>query len=814
VLFNQVLQRKETWHFDISSALIGAAVAWLIVGIIYSKRREILAFFQKIWAPIKAWRRRARAGQGDKYVKSLQDIIKTKLLFQPDQPDITFIPPTFRVPPLLPKSLAEAAETPPFDEVPFSSLLDGATKLVITGTLGSGRTTTLLMTIWETVKRAEEDQPFERIPVWIDLNLISNLTESDKDNPLERFLQLAILTMPMVSPKWLQQQLRKTPSVILIDNWDVLPLDERGFAAVWIAEVMQELADSYWLIASDVKGYGLLTEIGFVPVQLHHDWTVPNLNQLINGWSESLSVEQELDNEELIKGLRWTSKSDATPLELTLRVVLFLKTQQFPVKPVDTMDFFLELLLPTPELGDELEDLGLQARMTALRIITQIAMIHRMQNRWVSRQEFSEIVKEILPPKEERHKKLEGNVRKLLNNTSLLTEVKKQIVMPHYLWVDFLTAWYLTQQESGPDYVQSHLDHPQWLLLCEFFVGLTDDSTFLVDTLLGNAEIYNDDAALLRTSRWAIVAPENISWKTEVIKTLAKKFMMPAIEPDVRLSYGKYIGLVAGESSRAFFVKMLSTAELEVRTAALRGLGWSGSPKETAILSAALKDSTIEMRKNAILALRDLGTPGSTTILGEYLLNADEELAPIVAQSLASLPQGPGHLQDAVQHPDLLVRRAAVHGLAQINEPWAFEMLEEIIRTDPEWLVRSAAETAVTAIQEAYEKQSVIHPQPNVEEVEWLIRWAARQGTGLGVGEAALAMLIKAAQQGDANTKVLAILTINQVGRQEHLSVLQPLLHDPDELVKAQATDAIQHINNKYQISGTRLQQTTQQTTA
>ena len=799
MFFSQVLQNKDTWHFDITSAIIGAAIAWLIVGIVYNKRREILAFVNKTWAPISNWRRRARAGQGDKYLRALQETVKSQLIFQPANPELVFIPPIFKSPPTLPKSLAEAAETPEFIDVPFGALFDGASRIVITGSIGSGRTTALIMAIWESAKRAEEDQPFDRIPIWIDLSNIAALPESEKASPLDRFLQLSTLTLPHVSPKWLQQQLRKTPSVILIDNWDILPQDDRGFVAAWIAEVAEDLPNSHWIVTSGTKGYGLLTEIGFVPVKLHTDWTNAKFIKLLQGWSELLSTEIIEYDEEVVKGLVWASRTDAAPLEIVLRTILYLKTSQFPIKPVDILDFHMELALPTPDLGDEMEEVSNQARMIAVNILTQVAMYRRLQNRWVTRQQFGEIIKENLPAKEERHKKLEGTIRKLLSNTRLLVEDKKQMTIPHYIWVDFLTAWYLTQEESGSDYIRSHLDDPNWSLLCEFYVGLVEDSESLVDTLLGRIVINRDPINMLRASRWAIIAPETCQWRGEVSKSLAKNFMN-GVDQEIRLLYGKYLGLVAGESARAFFIKMLTSSELDVRAASLRGLGWNGSPKVMAILSAALNDSSIEIRRSAILGLRDLGTPGATTLLEGYLENADEELAPVVAQSLAVMPDGPKVLQDAIQHPDLLTRRAAVLGLGEIGEPWAQELLDEIIRTDPEWLVRSAAETAVSSQLEEKDKEKVIQPHPQIDEVDWLIRWAARQGTGLGVGEAALAMLMRAVQQGDANTKVLGILTLNQLGRQEHLSALEPLLHDPDELVKAQASEVIKNITQRYQV--------------
>ena len=798
--FIQVLQRKETWQFDITSAIIGAVAAWLIVAIVYSQRHQIKSVSEQAWAPIKEWRRKTTAGQGEKYIKALQENVKSLLLFQPKHPELVFNPPVFRAPPALPKTLAEAAETPPFIDVPYEKLLDGASRIVVTGPLGSGRTTALVMTIWETVKRAEEGLPFERIPIWIDLKNISALLDTDKATPLDRLVQLAVLAMPKVSTNWLQQQLRKTPSVILLDNWEVLPRDDRGIVATWIAEVAKELTNSHWIVASDTRGYGILIEVGFVPVQLQTGWTDTKFRNLLQGWSKHLNVDALPEDNEVIKGLMLASKTDAAPLELVLRSVLYLKTGKFPRKPVDTLDFLLEIALPTPNLGDDVEEVSNQARMIALRIITQVAKIHRLENRWVTQQQLIDISNENLPAKEDRHKKLEGAVRKLLSNTQLLSAQNKQWIISHYVWEDFLTAWHLSQEEIGLDFIHTHLNNPSWSLLIEYYVGIAEDSRMLVETTLGNAAIYNDHALLLQASRWAIVAPEPCPWCSEVIKTLAKHFIKGGTHPDTRLLYGKYISIVAGESSRAFFIKMLSAPEIEVRSAALRGLGWSGSPREMAILSAALNDTTFEIQRSAVFGLRDLGTPGATTLLEGYLVSASEELAPIIAQALVVMPDGHRVLQEAVQHPDLLVRRAAVHGLGQINEPWAIELVEEIIRTDPQWLVRSAAETAISLQQEELDNQTLILPQPKAEEVEWLIRWAARQGAGLGVGEAAFTMLIRAIQQGNANTKLLGILTLNQIGRQDHLSVLQPLLHDPDNLVKAQTSEVIQNITQRYQI--------------
>ncbi|MDF1512572.1 MAG: hypothetical protein P1S60_02060, partial [Anaerolineae bacterium] len=387
--FSQFLQAKDPWQFDITSALIGAAIAWLIVALIYKKRQAIKAFISRIWEPFASWRRKTRAGQGEKYLIALQNHLKHLLLFQPADPSQTFIYPELKAPPALPKTLAEAAEAPAYISVPYGNILDGAPRIVVTGPYGSGKTTALVMAVWESVKRAGEGQPFERLPVWIDLQKIALLPPKTEATSMERLTQLAALSVPQTRPKWLQQQLRKSSSMILIDNWDKLTPDDRIVVAVWIAEVSQDLPNSYWIITSDQQGYGLLSEVGFVPVKLDMVWTASKYRAIVQGWAENLGIHPPDDVGEVINGLSWAEKTDATPLEIALRSILFLKSGKFPIRLVDTLDHHLEMLLPTPNIEGLDDEIASQARMIALNIITKVAVMHRLENSRVSRQQLN-----------------------------------------------------------------------------------------------------------------------------------------------------------------------------------------------------------------------------------------------------------------------------------------------------------------------------------------------------------------------------------------------------------------------------------------
>lgn len=115
--------------------------------------------------------------------------------------------------------------------------------------------------------------------------------------------------------------------------------------------------------------------------------------------------------------------------------------------------------------------------------------------------------------------------------------------------------------------------------------------------------------------------------------------------------------------------------------------------------------------------------------------------------------------------------------------------------------MRSAAETALHAREEKAAHKTVVPPPPKVDALEWLIAWAASQGTGLGVGTAAVQMLLRAVAEGDARAKTLGALTLSQLGIPKFLPLLEPLLEDEDYQVKYAAAYAVEQIKQRYAVA-------------
>ena len=800
MLLLELAQQRGGWQFDPTSALIGAAIALFIARVIYIRREKVKQLGLRLWTPVVTLRNRLQASKEEKYLSDLQRTLKDLLFFKPDDPQIIFQPPTFSAPPPLPTTLpAEDVKFPAPLDVPFANIQDGHPRIIITGSQASGRTFALAMTVWQTAQRASRRRPYERFPVWVDLTRLKDLPESDETTPLERLAQLAADFMPNLTPKWVLSHLRTEPSLILVDNWDVLPPDERTNATRWIANVTQSLPKSCWLVTAGQTGYGPLVEAEFVPLGLTPASGEAMATALYSGWQQLLGDTTQELSEEALYTLLWADQAGATLLELTIRIILYLQTAQLPIRPVDVLDRFLDNAIPTLNLGEDQVEVAEQARMFALNTLSFLAKTHRLEGYTFSQQDIVNVISEMLPPEGTRPPKLENAVRRTLTDSKLLQRQGKVWTLSHPIWDDFLTAWALVEDENGANLAKTHLTDPTWALLLEFYAGLAT-VTPMIRTLLDEAITYGNYESLLRAVRWSLAAPEDVVWRKGLIKVLAQTFTASDVDEAMRLRLGRALVLAAGEGARAFFVQTLRHPSTEIRAAGLRGLGWSGSPQEMPLLSGALHDPDIRIRQSAVKALADLGTSGAVRVLRDAMYEIDEQLLPTIAEALSKSAAGQEALKEAATSELLLIRRTAAQGLSEIDEPWATAILETLAREDSEWLVRSAAEIGLTAREERTTVKTVAIAPPQVDKIEWLIAWAAERGQGLGVGEAAMTMLEQATTRGEAQAKMLGALTLAYIGRKAHLTLLEPLLADADLTVRHVVEQTMQRIEQRYRV--------------
>jgi HEAT repeat protein len=672
----------------------------------------------------------------------------------------------------------------------------------------------MVVSAWQKERPSEEHQEkyYERLPIWIDLEQIAQLERDPEAHPAEQLAQLAVLFMPQLLTKWIVQHLENGPSLILLDNWSSLSAEDKQEVADWIEVATQDFDDPFWLVAAGETGYGALTEIGFVPAaivpQPHSAW----LSQIITGWADDMESDiagGELADDEssgpdrstLLDTLHQTLGNNAPLWEFHLQAALFFRTGATAETPHDAIERWIQEEIPIPTLGDEEEDFVAAelAQQLAREVLLELAGKIRLEGQTIDTREMRELVQAMLPDEEERHPKLESTVQRLLVDASFVkSQSNRTWTFSHPIWTDYFTACYLLDTDEGYEVILDHIFDPTWSRIVGFYTTQVNASEIVKELLRANATLPRIDR-LLRASRWAVNTPPETPWRRTLMRALAQSFMDETLGPSHRLIIGRALAQVAGEGARAFFLKMLQRPSLEIRVAALRGLGWCENPQDMRILGAAIRDQNFDIRSAAVRSLRDMGTPGAAKFLGKSLDQVDEALMLVIAEALSELPDGPQALIDATDHPDLLVRRAVAQGLGNIDEEWAEKTLIDMLKQDPEWLVRSAAESALEAREDQEAEQATIPPPPQIDEIEWLISWAAEQGMGLGLGDAAIETLVMAAQEGRDDVKILSALTLTRIGQASHIPILESMIEDDaSESVRMTAMQGLQELRRRY----------------
>jgi HEAT repeat protein len=210
----------------------------------------------------------------------------------------------------------------------------------------------------------------------------------------------------------------------------------------------------------------------------------------------------------------------------------------------------------------------------------------------------------------------------------------------------------------------------------------------------------------------------------------------------------------------------LAAGDPDLRALAALGLGLLADVRAVAALGELLGRERGWHRAAVARALARIGRGGALERLAAALLGGDDELRHQAAEALAlDAAEGPETLLEAAAHAEVLVRRAAVFGLARLNTPSAAAALADL-SADPQWIVAEAAKSALARATQEYPIRwgAVLRPLPELHQLPWLIRAVGREGRGVAPGTAAQDALLAALRGGDANARLAALYDLERRG--------------------------------------------------
>ena len=800
----------QSWQFDIWSALVGAAVALLLAWLAYRFRDALRLGWETVVGPLVRLHRRLQASAEDHYRELVARRARSLTIPAHVAPlDAVFVEPKLLPPTPLPQSTSEIETVPLAPRfLPPHRILEGHPQLAILGTPGAGRTTLLAHLAFVCARPTETGTtlglPQGRLPLyvplpamdWDEINHEGEQGErgAQKGDEVERLTMAALAAAGGSSRlgRPLRQRLEAGQSIVLADGWDELLPQQRQRAAAWLADLVAALPGNLWLVSAGMRGYAPLTEAGFVPLTLA-SWDVEQVETFARQWVEVCAPADESPTvvlRELAAKLRRAARAGSSPLELALRAFVHLSDGQSPAKRVDLFEQTLDLLL-----WQEQEEKAWSS--AACRVtLGQVALeLHQEERTTASREEIEAAIEAALSPPEERPARAVAHVfRALTGERGLLHPAgTNRYAFVHPLWQGYLAARQMGA--VAPASLVERLDDPRWADVLRFYVELGDMGPLVTAWLRSPDDMFH--TRLCTLSSWINVAPEGATWRDGAMAMLARGFLQPGQPAITRQALAEALATTGVPGVTYLFKQALQHPNEEVRTAAVLGLARIAGESDLPDLEAALSDEDPAVRQAAVRGLAYLNIDAATRLLERVLLEGDETLRPVAAEVLAECgAEGMAFLREAVESEDVMVRRAAVFGLAQAR---ARDLLEKTAREDDQWIVRSGASMALAEIEEQ-EKHPGVAPPPKIERLPWLISWAAAQGTGVGVGDAARQMLWRTLSEGEASVRLAAAQILVQVGRPDDVEPLRTALTDPDPAVTGAALEALAEIGRRYDL--------------
>lgn len=759
-----------SWRFDPISALIGAALALLGAGLLYWSRRPLRQLYAEARGRLDRVRQRLRLSAETQYRHWLLDQLSNWIAWSALDPRLAqcLIEPLLSPP--LPFPSTQVQELPSEPGLPLSQGMRAASRLFLYGPPGSGRTSALCWLIRETLtghlKRGDRGS---LLPLYIRLPLLA----PDPMAPPEAALAEAMSGMvPLILRARLdgmiRAALRDGTALLLLDELEEVPPSRRSEILRWLRRLLENYPDIPVVLTGGEIATRMVEELGFLPFAL-----VP--------WSEG-AVQLFIE--------RWAQTSGIPASELEKHLKMWEAPRPVRLRPADMVAaVVLRQDRPGgPELYDAILDRMLQGIAgktvltppTARLILGQLALQLLNEERFVITLEDMEqalirSIPELAPP---------GGRRNLDQAIEMLTAPGRPIVpideqrghFRHPLLQAYLAAWALAQSGDNTT-LMPHLDDPRWADVFTFYAALGPMSGIMDRVLTEPDDAFH--TRLLRMARWIAVASPQAPWRPHGMAALGRAFLKPGLPMSLRLRLAEALVATRDRGVPVLFHKALRHPDPEIRIAAVRGLGWLGQESDLPFLEQALADPDPEVQRAVIAALGEHRTEAAMQRLVLLLLEAEESLRRLAAEALRAYPEGPQLLQEATEETDWRTRRAAAFALAMIPEEWAKARLETIAREDPEWLVRSAAQDALTLWEKNRQPPAPDLRPVIVEQQGWLIEWAVQEGEAIGERSSAIHSLYRALERGNEGVRRAAILTLARVGDQEALAPLRILAFDP-----------------------------------
>jgi HEAT repeat protein len=733
-----------------------------------------------------------------------EDIISQTLPYMPAWPELAAI---YRAPTL---GVAEAIE--------------GGSNIVIVGAAGMGKTVALAHLASMAANfnvRLDSNSELEAIPYLYHVADLQFPFDGSRD-PISTIINAASEHAPIFDlrrlPGFIQQTFRSGQALLLIDGFDELDPSGQGQVVNWFKALIQAYPRTRIVTTGCPNQLHGLISLGFSPLALIA-WDSAKVSRFIQQWGElwsqtaaleaSTQTEPQQVNPVLINTWLNVDNNGLTPFELTLKVWGAYAGDILGSRVLDAIATHVRRLAPSGTPVAALELLAMQAVLTLQPVFDP-----RQARSWVKQYDIVEDksienAETIIPPGVEEDPALSdsqkirvrkskaseavpsyGLLSKLVESGLLISHSNNRMRFLHPVLNGYLAG----QAVGDNDADTTLLALPDWdgKTISLRYLAARGDASAVADIMLKESELPLHSQGFA-VARWLRDAPKEVSWRSKAFASLLT----------ILQGEGQPIGL-RGQAMAAFttssdpgaatlFRQLLASRSFELIPLAALGSGALKDVKAIDALEELMQAPVGAVRRAICLALVAIGTEKSLEGVARALLQGDEELRRAAAEALANDPvEGHAMLKEGATLADILVRRAVVHGLARVGQPWAVETLQRMQVEDDQWAVRNLANQYLEQMQSMDTR--VPRPLPTPSESPWLIAFAGKQKMGIPRGGPATDVLLSAFKQGDTEERLAALPYLKRVPNEGIIGALYNGMYGEDPEVREAAFQAVQEI--------------------
>ncbi len=688
-----------------------------------------------------------------------------------------------------------------------------------------------------------QDAAPERLPLYLELDALDRGLFAERGRhallkPISAYLTARLpKSIAAPSASMLRSRLINGECAILCDNLDLLDARARDRSLRWLDQLARTYPANVIVIGGAAEGYGALIELGFVPLllkgfdrratlQFVDKWDALREAAMLEAWNAEMTraqVEFEAARNQARREGRpppdendlqppampapppdllalWPRgrRSPVLPLDLAVAAMLWREYDEVPATRLLCFDRVVALalgraghsLLSPPHWG---------------RVLTTWAWeLHRQGRDKTPRSDLETLIADMLErsmqqangakPASDLGKLARTALDALLKAQNLLVDAGgDQVTFTHRVF----RAYFAAQCAARDDLVDRLIEHvgdPHWQDTLLFFAALSSASALVIERLKGNDDVFLSN--FVAAAEYLIASPESTRQLLGgVLAELAQVLLNPRRPTSLRRQAAEVIARAEAAGALYLFGQALKHDDPHIRAVGAWGLAHVESEQALRPLYRALSDRDRLVRIEALHALGQRG--GNRVIEGiiQGLQDEDELVRRVAAEALARLgKEGCTALREAIASSDFAIRRAVIYGLALIDAPWAFEIVDRLSRDDPEWFVRSAAQDVLIKIDAG---PPAVLPECRPEKANWLVNWAIRHGRRLQAGDDALALLEHALAKGDEWTRLAAIDALQACGGKSAVGPLGAALASDSLLVRDAAYSALCEVGRR-----------------